>query len=56
MCGDTTHEGDVTCSRKMAFVFERGENLLQNDVFHFVFRFFADKKLTFLKRAWHLTL
>jgi len=47
-------------------VFERGENLLQNGIFNFVFtlsqspeialkgRIYADEKLTFRKRAWHL--
>jgi len=44
-------------------VFERRENLLQNGISHFVFRFsqlsswkvrnYLDEKPTFLKEAWH---
>jgi len=47
-------------------VFDRGEHFLQNGILHFVFqlsqsseivykvRIYADEKLTYLKRAWHV--
>jgi len=35
-------------------LFERGENLIQNGISFCKGRIYADEKLTFLKRAWHL--